>query len=43
MSEEGSATVQDVKEQVETLHQMMEKLMRFWEGAGKKPRLPAEQ
>ena len=43
MSEEGSATVQDVKEQVETLHQMMEKLMRFWEGVGKKPRLPAEQ
>lgn len=43
MSEEGSATVQDVKEQVKTLHQMMEKLMLFWEGAAKRPSLPAEQ
>ncbi|OKY75601.1 MAG: hypothetical protein BM485_07695 [Desulfobulbaceae bacterium DB1] len=35
MSEEASATVQDVKEQVERLHQMMYKLMQFWEGTGK--------
>lgn len=32
MSQEASATVQDVKEQVERLHHMMHTLMRFWEG-----------
>ncbi|MCK9295864.1 MAG: methyl-accepting chemotaxis protein [Desulfobulbaceae bacterium] len=36
MSEESSATVQDVKEQVERLHLMMEELMTFWEGRRKK-------
>jgi methyl-accepting chemotaxis protein len=36
MSEEGSATVQDVKEQVERLYLMMEELMVFWEGNRKK-------
>lgn len=36
MSEEGSATVQDVKEQVERLYLMMEELMVFWEGSRKK-------
>jgi methyl-accepting chemotaxis protein len=43
MSEEGSATVQEVREEVATLHQMMEKLMIFWEGMGKKQQLPAGQ
>jgi len=36
MSEESSATVQDVKEQVERLHLMMEELLTFWEGSRKK-------
>ncbi|MBU4261227.1 MAG: hypothetical protein KKC76_05015 [Proteobacteria bacterium] len=36
MSEESSATVQDVKEQVERLHLMIEELMTFWEGSHKK-------
>jgi len=36
MSEEGSATVQDVKEQVERLYLMMEELIVFWEGNRKK-------
>lgn len=36
MSEEGSATVQDVKEQVERLYLMLEELMVFWEGNRKK-------
>ncbi|MBI5556584.1 MAG: hypothetical protein HY885_02995 [Deltaproteobacteria bacterium] len=37
MSEEGSATVLDVKEQVERLHMMMNRLMIFWDGTLKKP------
>ncbi|MEW6521723.1 MAG: methyl-accepting chemotaxis protein [Thermodesulfobacteriota bacterium] len=42
MSEEGSATVQDVKEQVERLYLMMEELMTFWEGSSKKTPAPEQ-
>ena len=43
MSEESSATVQDVKEQVEKLHRMLANLMLFWEGhSGSDHRHPPE-